>query len=269
VTSRGNARNLTGLFREATGATKGRLALYVAAYLLYRATGWKAYRGGVFSFRFGRFHVATGRGDLGTIGEIFVDRLHQVRDFVPSDGDTCVDVGAHIGCVALQWRLSNPTGRIIAVEPHPVTVQALRANCALNPGAPITVVEAAVGSTDGPVTLILDAHENRMALTAGEHLRQLRYTFAAQRRASVPGMTLDSLAATHGLRRVHLLKIDVEGFEVECLKGAEHALGITDRVIVEVHSMALRTECARILTERGFSFRVIGKLMFAQREQAA
>jgi FkbM family methyltransferase len=268
VTSRGNARNLAGLFREATGATKGWLALYVAAYLLYRTTGWKTHRGGVFTFRFGRFNVATGRGDLGTIGEIFVDRLHQVRDFVPSDGDSCVDVGAHIGCVALQWRLSNPTGHIIAVEPHPVTVQALRANCALNPGAPITVVEAAVGRTDGPVALILDAHENRMALTAGEHLRYTG-TFAAQRQTRVPGITLDALAATHGLRRVHLLKIDVEGFEVECLKGAEHALAITDRVMVEVHSTPLRTECARILTERGFSHRIIGNLMFAQREEAA
>ena len=89
--------------------------------------------------------------------------------------------------------------------------------------------------------------------------------------AGVPSrrMILDSLAATHGLRRVHLLKIDVEGFEVECLKGAEHALATTDRVIVEVYSTPLRTECARILTEQGFSYRVIGNLMFAQRHQAA
>src|SRR5579862_4512005 len=167
MTPRGNARTFPGLFRQATGATKGRLAWYLASYLLYRATGWKAYRGGVFAFRFGRFHVDTGRGDLGTIGEIFIDGLHQVREFIPRDGDTCIDVGAHIGCVALQWRLTNRTGRIIAVEPHPQTVERLRANCVLNPGAEITVLATAVGSHDGPLEVILDGNHNRMALTFG------------------------------------------------------------------------------------------------------
>ncbi|HXQ28757.1 MAG TPA: FkbM family methyltransferase, partial [Gemmatimonadales bacterium] len=236
----------------------------LASYLFYRTTGWKPYRGGVFTFQFGRFHVATGRGDLGTIGEIFIDRLHQVQDFIPSDGDTCVDVGAHIGCVALQWRLTNRTGRIIAVEPHPRTVEVLRANCALNPGADVTVVAAAVGSREGPLEMILDANENRMALTAGDHLR---YTgaFAAQQRHAVPGITLDSLVATQGVRHVHLLKIDVEGYEVECLKGGAKTLGMTDRIIVEVHSTPLKTECARILTGHGFSFHITGNLMFAKR----
>jgi FkbM family methyltransferase len=265
MTSRGNLRHLRGLFREARGATTLRLAWYVAAYLVYRLTGWKAYRGGVFTFRFGRFQIVPGRGNLSIIGEIFVDRIYQVRDFVPSDGETCVDVGANIGCVSLQWRHTNRTGPIIAIEPHPRTVEALRSNCGLNACADITIVHAAVASHDGPVDLILDANQNSMALTAGEHLR---YTgrFAAEERTVVPGLTLDSLVSSHGLTRVHLLKIDVEGFEVECLKGGPNALRVTDRVIMEVHSKALRADCIEILKSHGFSYRIVGNLLVARRD---
>src|SRR3989442_14056619 len=107
MTPRENARNLLGLFRKASAGTAGRLVLYVLAYLVRRSTGWDLYRGGLFSFKFGRFEVVAGRGDLGTISEIFLGRGYQAPGFVPSDGDICLDIGASISCVSLQWRISS------------------------------------------------------------------------------------------------------------------------------------------------------------------
>jgi len=268
MTPRENAQNLVALVRQARPGTAGRLLLYAAAYAVRRATGWSLYHGGLFSFSFGRFHVASGRGDLGTIGEIFVNRPYQVAGFIPSDGDVCLDIGANIGCVSRQWRLTNPTGRIIAVEPHPETVQVLRKNCLLNSGDDITVVHAAVGSRVGPAELVIDRNHSSMARPAATNLRALG-GFAAEERVTVVGVTLDSLLATYALPRVDLLKIDVEGFEVECLNGGRAALGVTERAIVEFHSDELRARCRGILDEAGFHVQEHGTLLFAQRGRAA
>src|SRR2546425_959767 len=185
MTPRENARNLLGLFRKASAGTAGRLVLYVLAYLVRRSTGWELYRGGLYHFKFGRFEVVAGRGDLGTISEIFVGRCYQARGFIPSDGDICLDIGANIGCVSLQWRFTNPSGRILAVEPHPRAIAVLRRNCGLNPGANITIVPSAVGSNDGTVELVIDRNENTMARTAGEHLHDF------ERHVAGEGITVD------------------------------------------------------------------------------
>jgi FkbM family methyltransferase len=264
MTPRENAQHLFRLIPQGKAGTVGRLLLYAVAYAVRRSTGWELYRGGIFSFRFGRFEVMAGRGDLGTISEIFVNRAYQVPGFIPSDGDICVDIGANIGCVSLQWRLTNPSGRILAVEPHPGTVEVLRRNCALNPGVGVTVVHAAAGSQNGEVELVIDRNQNSMARTAGEHLRYFE-AYAAEERIMVKCVTLDSLVLTYALPRIDVLKIDVEGFEVECLKGAPKALGLTDRMIVEFHGEDLRVECARILEEHGFAIQVRGSLMFCCR----
>jgi len=265
MTPRENARNLLGLLVQAQPGTAARLLLYAAAYVLRRSTGWEFYRGGRFDFRFGSFQVAPGRGDLGMIGEIFVNRGYHRPAFIPSDGEVCIDVGANIGCVSIQWRKSNPTGRILAIEAHPLTVALLRANLALNAGADVVVVPAAVGSRDGTVELEIDRNNNSIARVVGSHLQHVE-AYPSEERVTVDSVTLDSLVHRHALERIDLLKIDIEGFEAECLKGARDALTITDRVILEFHSEALRTECRRILEGQGFAVSEFGSLMFASRQ---
>jgi FkbM family methyltransferase len=125
------------------------------------------------------------------------------------------------------------------------------------------VIHAAVGNREGGVELIIDRN-NSMARTVGEHLRYIE-PFQEEARVTVDCITIDSLAVARSLRRIDLLKIDVEGFEVECLQGARAALSTTDRVIVEVHGEALRLACWRLLEERGFAIEMRGTLMFARR----
>ncbi|MBI4503679.1 MAG: FkbM family methyltransferase, partial [Gemmatimonadetes bacterium] len=199
-----NAGNLPALFASARPATKLRLLWYVLGYGLRRLGLPPLYRGGVFEFRFGRFEVRTGRGDLGTIGEIYINHTYDLAGFQPRPGDVCLDIGANIGCVAVQWYSQDATGRIIAVEPHPITAAQLRRNLDLNGAAEVEVIQAAAGRECGEVTLIVDAGAGSMGRTLGADVRNLS-PWESERAVRVPSITVDSIVKSHALGRIDLL----------------------------------------------------------------
>src|SRR5713101_511200 len=221
------------LFRAASPLTKPRLLLFSASRALRRWLGVDVYRGGRFRFVFGDFVVRQGRGDLGTIDEVFGRGIYEVPGFAAHDGDTCVDVGANIGCVTVLWRRTNRTGRIVAIEPHPLALATLRANLALNEEATATsVVAAAAGATAGEVTVQVDGDGQTMARHPGlDAAWGAPYTHPTELR--VPCRTLDELLEAERIDHVDLMKIDVEGFEAECLAGAGRTLARVDRLILE------------------------------------
>ena len=120
------------------------------------------------------------------------------------DGGLFVDVGANVGSYTI---LAAELGaEVIAVEPAADTFGLLSENIALN-GYPVRAVQAAAGSHCGTArfTSGLDAG-NRLAVD-GPAVTEL--------------VTVDSLV---GDRRVHGMKVDVEGFEIDVLRGAARAL---------------------------------------------
>ena len=263
-----NIRNLASLSMAVRPAQLFRLIAYAVSNRLYRTTGLRLCSDVELEFTFGMFRVLADRGDLGTIGEIFCQRPYETfSDYIPDEGDTCLDVGANIGCVSLQWRRTNKTGVIIAVEPHPVTVQRMRENFALNRIQPIECLHAAIGSTGGQVDIIVDEGKNSMARVVGGHLRHIK-PFERSSVTTVPCITIDAVIAERRITRVDLLKIDVEGYEVECLLGASAALEVTARVILEYHSEELKESCRALLSSRGFECEISESLLFARNRKS-
>lgn len=264
MTASENLRYLISLSASVRPAQLPTLYGYAASNRLYRATGLQLCSEASFDFRFGRFRVSANCGDLGTIGEIFVQQPYRQLDgFAPADGDVCVDVGANIGCVSLQWRLTNPTGRILAIEPHPETFARMTRNFALNAVAPIEAVHAAAGERDGALEMLIEERDS-MARAVSAGSADIA-PFEKSSTITIPCYTLDTLLAGRAIPHVDLLKIDVEGFEVECLRGAMETLGRTRRVVLEFHSLALRERCAELLTACGFSCEIRGVILFASR----
>jgi FkbM family methyltransferase len=140
-------------------------------------------------------------------------------------GDTFVDVGAYIGLYAVAAsRRVAPGGRVVAFEPDARNARNLREHIALN-GAGIEVIEAAVGARSGSVVL-----------SGGDSEVQAWY---GEGETATPCVTLDEHFAG---QRVDVLKVDVEGFEQEVLRGGQALLSDPDRrprvVFVEVHPFA-------------------------------
>ena len=64
----------------------------------------------------------------------------------------------------------------------------------------------------------------------------------------------------YSFERVDLLKIDVEGFELDVLLGAENTIRqFKPRIIIETHSKELRKKCHVFLSSLGYSLKVKGR----------
>lgn len=148
---------------------------------------------------------------------------------------TVIDVGAHEGSYAADVARLVRGARVFAFEPHPETFKRLAAA-----GGAYTPVHAAVASEPGTVTLY-----DRGSPAGTQHASlvpnviETIHAQATARRWEVPATTLDRFVAEQRIERVHLLKIDTEGSELDVLRGARACLaaGMVDVIQIEFNSM--------------------------------
>jgi FkbM family methyltransferase len=163
-------------------------------------------------------------------------------------GDTFVDVGAHIGWfTTIAARRVGSEGAVVACEPYPTNAAALKENIALNGANNVRLVEMALGSQPGELSLALAGDSGGItALDWGEGERVT---------ASVT--TLDEVAA--GMAAITLLKMDVEGWEPHVLRGGSAALKRTKYALIEINKPALKKagssadELYGLLRDAGFA----------------
>lgn len=164
-----------------------------------------------------RYRLYVAIGDVGFGCHVMLDGIWEswLTAFMArriATGMHVVDVGANHGYYTLLFaHLTGPTGRVAAVEPHPVTAALLRRSLYANGFQPwTTVFEAAATSGDGEnLHLSVPDHEPKNAHLVSE---------ARADGFAVRGDRLSTLLADWP--RVDFIKIDVEGAEEACLAGA-------------------------------------------------
>ena len=172
-------------------------------------------------------------------------------------GDTCIDVGGHVGYLSLiMARLVGPQGRVVSFEPVPQTCKALEENIQLNGLNNIGHECAAVGNSEGTLELVCTKGQE-LSWTASS----VGYSVPGeQMRISVPVVTLDHYLQRRALRP-NLIKIDVEGAELSVLRGARRTLQeIRPVVLVEIHDLGEKhkAEALALLEEFGYTVTSLG-----------
>ncbi|MDP5279866.1 FkbM family methyltransferase [Sphingomonas sp. DG1-23] len=125
-------------------------------------------------------------------------------------GSTAIDVGGDIGLYALS--LSDAGARVLVFECRPDAVRQLRF---LFEGRDVEIIPTAASDRNGAASLFVPAGEGRM-LGSRASLVETANNGAAQIRHPVMLQRIDALTLEH----VDLIKIDVEGHELEVLRGA-------------------------------------------------
>jgi FkbM family methyltransferase len=155
-----------------------------------------------------------------------------------SPGDVCMDVGANIGFLTLlASKLVGPAGHVYALEPAAEPFAALEANVALNGFENVTALRLAAGDAAGEA--VFDdrpsGHSLRSYVRRAEEPRP-----AAGSGTFVRVEPAASLVRDEHLRRLRLVKIDVEGYDVEALRGLLPLFesGARPALIVELHPQA-------------------------------
>jgi FkbM family methyltransferase len=146
--------------------------------------------------------------------------------------NTIVDVGAHIGMASILFARNYPTARVIAIEPEPSNFAALVRNTA--PYKTITPIQAALWREDGEVTLgPSSAHPKGAFQIVESGLQRVR------------AITMDTLMHETGIRSIDLLKVDIEGAEIEVFESCPWITNV--RVIaIELHDR-LRPGCRSVV----------------------
>jgi FkbM family methyltransferase len=158
---------------------------------------------------------------------------HILTKFTPKEGDTVIDIGAHIGryTITSSKQVGN-TGKVLAIEADPDNFQLLKRNIALNNLTNVLPLNYAVFST-----------RTRMKLyeqSASAKYNSLMLTRAAKTKnyVEVNADTLDSILKLNEVNRVNWIKIDVEGAEFEVLKGSTKTLSTENvSLLIEIHNI--------------------------------
>lgn len=148
--------------------------------------------------------------------------------------DLAIDCGANVGRVTA--RLAEGGARVYAFEPHPDAFRALRERFADNPR--VVCIEKAVHDRAGTARLHFhrESAEDPLKWSTGSSLDAGKRNVDPENFATVETVDLAEFVLGLG-RRVALLKIDVEGVEVEILNRLldTGAVRLVDRVLVETH----------------------------------
>ena len=181
-------------------------------------------------------------------GPVVIDILSQVRP-----GDVLYDVGANIGLYACLLAKKRQTGQVIAFEPHPQTAKRLEENLSLN-HLQSRVFRYALSDSIGEMKLLINDDVPGAQGTLGKSDEMKDFI-------TVSVTTADSLIEQGVIPAPDVIKIDVEGAEINVLRGMQQALDSDNCRLIycEVHTGKLpqfgRTsaELSVLLKRHGFT----------------
>jgi len=161
------------------------------------------------------------------------------------DISTAVDIGAHIGKHSLE--LSKTCNRVIAIEPDPASFALLRENIVTNVASNILPLNCAMGSEPGNVTFYRDANyptSNSITVKKNNNMEEI----------TVVCDTLDNISK--GLNvDIDFIKVDVEGGELNVLKGGKETLKrCHPKIVFEAWNDNAAEEIKNYLLQFGYSF---------------
>jgi FkbM family methyltransferase len=139
-------------------------------------------------------------------------------------GDTVLDVGANIGFHSMYFaELVGKAGKVLSFEPIEVNFNAFKSNLQLNDFPQIMANNIALGNENEDLAIHLDIDEQNPGafnlLAPGDK----NYTVKCEKG--------DDFLKTNGIEKVNFIKIDVEGYEYEVMKGMKHYIQLSRPII--------------------------------------
>jgi FkbM family methyltransferase len=145
-----------------------------------------------------------------------------------------IDGGAHKGAFVDAIRKLSPGARFLCFEPDPLLAAGLREKFAGD--GKVQIVQAALGSTGGTATFNINHSRacNSLAPSGSAATGVLGELMATMEKIDVEVTTLDDAMLKAGMRTCDIVKLDLQGHDLEALSGASQTLKSAKVVIVEV-----------------------------------
>jgi FkbM family methyltransferase len=157
--------------------------------------------------------------DLETYRYVF---MKQEYEYDYTDAEYIIDAGAHIGLVSTFFSLKYPEAKILSIEPEDTNYQLLVTNTKRFPN--IKPIKAALWSHKTFVNILnsdVADWEYRVA--------------AAQNNSGITAITVEDAMSDLGAEHIDILKIDIEGAEIEVFKTSNSWIDRIKSIILETH----------------------------------
>jgi FkbM family methyltransferase len=251
-------RNLLTVFPQALVSGRRELGLK-GAWLACCVFAW---RGMPFPLRvregitLANWHEAVNYVDNFILGEL---RQPDVEKMLASESGEVVEVGVNVGITARWWLASGRAIRVVGVDMMGEALDYTRARLKeAGHEARGTFIAGGAGSQPGSMEVSFDdplEGTNRLDATEGAKKRAVQVN------------TLDHWLRGAVLQHPLLLKLDIEGFAGEALKGARDILSRVRWVVIETHHPEELASCASQLAASAFQLRHFhGRTMWWSRD---
>lgn len=176
-------------------------------------------------------------------------QLLELRHRYHGDGVVAIDCGANIGVLTVEWATAmTGWGSVMAIEPQERLYYALAGNIALNNCFNAVAMHAAVAAETGVITVptpnyLTASNFGNLELQQSDSNEDIgqNIDYTPENGVPVQKIAIDMLE----LPRVDLIKLDIEGMEMDALAGAKQTIARCHPVVLvetaKVDRAALRT----------------------------
>jgi FkbM family methyltransferase len=183
-------------------------------------------------------------------------KLLELRRENHGEGVVAIDCGANIGVHAIDWgRRMASWGRVIAIEAQERIFYALAGNIAINNCFNVSAIHAAVTDADGEMGIPTPNYLERASFGSLELKPLAHPEFIGQKidyrqeaLTQVRAIRLDSL----NLERLDLIKIDVEGMELDVLRGGADSMRKLKPIMLIEHHKSDIEAIGQMLRDWGY-----------------
>ena len=192
--------------------------------------------------------LRSGTTDMTCFEKVFVDEEYKWP--FQTKPRIIVDAGANIGMATLYFSQTFPEARIISIEPESSNFNMLVKNCGQLPN--VTLVQGALWSEERNL-MLKNPQAEKWAFSVAE-----ASSSTPSGSHEVVALTIPGILKRLGTDHIDILKLDIEGAELDLFRnGAEAWLGSIRQIVIELHDR-YRPGCAQ-----GF-YAAIGRRTFAQ-----
>jgi FkbM family methyltransferase len=199
-----------------------------------------------------QFHVLarSGASDLMVFHQIFVEREYSPLDQLKNVG-LVIDCGANVGYSSTYFLSTHPQSFVIAVEPDEGNFAILERN--LHPyGKRTRAIRAAVWRN----------HEKLQFKGPRTSGGEWGYSVEqADQEFGLTSVTVPELIEMSGFRRVSILKVDIEGAELNLFQFNSEWIDLVDNLVIELHGPECSEVFFRAISRRGFKISTSGELI--------
>lgn len=193
--------------------------------------------------------------DRSIIKEVWMQDIYNQHGICVEEGDTVIDIGAHVGIFSIYAANRSKTGKVFAFEPFIENFKRLENHKKINAKSNLSVYNLGMSNIEGTQTLNLSPDNN-----TGGHSIHLKTE--SDNKIEIQTIRLADFCKQEKIDQIDFLKLDCEGAEFDIIKSDMTILSKVSKIIMECHPYGENTvpSMVKLLEDNGFKvFRQEGK----------